>query len=90
MIVKPGPNATVAELREYASQLEQAVEATNAPGTGEYEVIAPSGTFKNHTLRMTIPGTKAIFGSRAKFLGIIAEVKSGRLEKFLSAHTELK
>jgi hypothetical protein len=57
----------------------------------QYGIVDPSEDYPNTAMKMTLSsGGRAIMGPRRKFLDIIDEVKSGRLEAFLAAHPEVK
>lgn len=95
--VVPGP--TLAELQAQLLAMAQKVaevQAENAalrakPTTGTlYEVTEPTVDYPNPTFRISLPGSKAIMGKRAKFLHISEEVKSGRWDAFIAAHPEVK
>ena len=87
MSQETAPSMTREQLEARIRELESQVKAKPA-GNAEYELT----TFKDGkvSLRLEVPGCKAIFGGRSKYTGLIAEVKSGRLEQWLTQHPELK
>lgn len=70
--------------------LEPADRIKQADGKLKWIPIPNPPADAPRTLSMTCGGGKSFAGGRAKFLAIIDEVKSGRLEAFLKAHPEIK
>lgn len=84
----------IAELKaQLAAVMAELVTArTPKEYTGAlYGIVEPTEGYTNPAMKLTLPsGGKAIMGPRRKFTDLIEEVKSGRLEAFLTAHPEVK
>lgn len=80
---------TYEQLQQRVKELE-ARDAAKMIGNSTYDVLPGQTPGKPPVLRLTLGnGTKAIVGGRRKWVGLVEEIKSGRLEKFLSEHTEI-
>lgn len=80
-----------AQLAELLAENKRLREVPQVYKGAQYGIVDPSDDYPNHAMKLSLPsGGKAIMGPRKKFLDIIDEVKSGRLEAFLGAHPEVK
>jgi len=55
-----------------------------------YGTIPPSGKYLTPAFKMSLPSGGQIIGPRVKFVELIDEVTSGRLQANLNAHPEVK
>ena len=76
------------QLAQRVADLEKQVAEAGSSGAAVYTVR--EGKNGKKYLSLEIPGTRTpITGGLRKFQGIVAEVKSGRIENALKAHPEV-
>ena len=84
-------DALKSQLLEQLAENKRLRETPQVHTGAQYRIVPPSEDYPSSALAMTLSsGGRAIMGPRKKFLDLIEEVKSGRLENILQAHPEVK
>lgn len=79
---------TVVSREQLEARIRELEGQVAAKGVAVYETSTmPNGKING---KLTIAGCRSIFGSRAKFEGLLAEGTSGRLATWLKVHPEIK
>jgi hypothetical protein len=72
------------------AQMEENKRLKEAPVGAVYGTIPPSGKYLTPALQMTLPSGGRIFGPRKKYIELIQEVESGRMQAALDKFSEVK